>query len=146
MENNYSRAFNTESELIEWQEQRGIEVIMQSDKGEGVTYPVVEKKDIIIDGDANFIGCCRFKDHTIELLADAGPDRKSETLIHELIHAMMFEAGYDDHDEDLVKRLGKILHQVLKDNDFSFLRSDDIAFHLGSGFFREWANGGVIPK
>lgn len=112
----------------------------------GVTYPVVEKKDIVIDGDANFIGCCRFKDHTIELLADAGPDRKAETLIHELIHAMLFEAGYDEHDEELVKRLSKILHQVLQDNDFSFFRLDECKLTSTPGFFNEWTNDGAVPK
>jgi hypothetical protein len=30
------------------------------------------------------------------------------------------EAGYNDHDEDMVNRLGIILHQVLKDNRFDF--------------------------
>ncbi len=89
----------------------------------GVVYPVVEKENIIIDGDADFLGSCDYKDHIIELRSDTGQARKEQTLVHELVHAMLFESGYGDHDEELVKRLGKMLHQVLQDNDFGFLRN-----------------------
>jgi Zn-dependent peptidase ImmA (M78 family) len=42
--------------------------------------------------------------------------RKHNVIIHELIHAMLFEAGYDEQDEEQVRRLGNVLTQVLRDN------------------------------
>jgi hypothetical protein len=51
-------------------------------------------------------------------------DRTNETLVHELVHAMLFEAGYDDHEEEFVRRFATVLHQVLRDNDFSFMRGE----------------------
>lgn len=47
-----------------------------------------------------------------------------ETLAHELIHAMLYEAGYEEHDEGQVVLLGKVLAMLLRDNDFTFMRDD----------------------
>ena len=60
-------------------------------------------------------------DNLIEINDKIHKTRQDQTLVHELTHAMFFEAGLED-EEDLVNRLGLILYQVLKDNDFSWLR------------------------
>lgn len=50
------------------------------------------------------------------------PERQSQTLIHELTHAMFAEAGISiENEEDVVNRLSLVLYQVLKDNDFSWI-------------------------
>jgi hypothetical protein len=71
-------------------------------------------------------GQVTYKDAHIQIDDSLAKDRANETLIHELLHAMLFEAGYYDHDEELVKRLAAVLHQVLRDNDFSFVRGDAV--------------------
>jgi hypothetical protein len=38
---------------------------------------------------------------------------------------MLFEAGYDEQDEEQVRRLGNVLTQVLRDNNFDFMRDED---------------------
>ena len=50
--------------------------------------------------------------------------KQDQTLMHELIHAMLHEVGLDElsNDEVVVNQIGIILYQVLKDNDFSWLR------------------------
>ncbi|MGM0836023.1 MAG: ImmA/IrrE family metallo-endopeptidase [Bacillota bacterium] len=58
----------------------------------------------------------------IQLDADMSPSRINDVLIHELLHAIFCEAGYDDQDEDTINRVGKVLAQVLRDNDFGFMR------------------------
>ena len=43
-------------------------------------------------------------------------------LAHELAHGILFEAGYEGHDEEQANRLGKVLAMLLRDNDFTFMR------------------------
>jgi Zn-dependent peptidase ImmA (M78 family) len=69
-------------------------------------------------------GQVTYNDTHIEIDASTSPTRKHNVLIHELLHAMLFEAGFDDQDEDLVNRLGHVLHQTLRDNDFRFIRGE----------------------
>lgn len=60
------------------------------------------------------------------LLEESLPaSRAREVLAHEMAHGILFEAGYNDHDEDKANRLGKVLAMILRDNDFTFMREDD---------------------
>lgn len=44
--------------------------------------------------------------------------RKQQSLIHEILHAMIFEAGCENEiDEKLIKRLAMVMYQVVKEND-----------------------------
>ena len=45
-----------------------------------------------------------------------------DTFIHELTHAIFFEAGFEEHEEETVNRIAKVLTMVLRDNDFAFMR------------------------
>lgn len=89
----------------------------------GIGYAVQTVPFVEIDQNRNYQGACRPRLAVIEVLNDLAEDRQKQVLAHELIHAMMFEAGINDHDEDMVERLGIVFHQVLKDNDFTFMRS-----------------------
>lgn len=90
----------------------------------GVTYTIEERPFVDIGGGRDYQGCFRFTHSRIELLADLSHDRKHDVLCHELTHAIFYEAGYgsDAQDEDMINRIGKVLHQVLQDNDFSFMK------------------------
>lgn len=50
--------------------------------------------------------------------------KQDQTLMHEMIHAIMHEAGLDElnNDETVVNQLGIVLYQVLKENDFGWLK------------------------
>ncbi len=48
-----------------------------------------------------------------------------DVLAHELTHAILYEAGYDDHTEEEVNRIGKVLAMLLRDNDFGFMREGE---------------------
>ena len=47
--------------------------------------------------------------------------RKQQSLIHEILHGMLFEAGYEEIDEQLIKRLSMVMYQVVKENDLADL-------------------------
>lgn len=86
----------------------------------GITYSIEEKDNVIIDGNSRYAGSCDSENAIIEIKADLTNERKEETFVHELLHAILFEAGYAEHDEELVMRASKVLYQVLKDNRISF--------------------------
>ncbi|WP_321388972.1 hypothetical protein [uncultured Enterococcus sp.] len=82
----------------------------------GVAYTIVEKPFIEVDGSRDYIGHCSFENTEIAVLEDLSQERKSDVIVHELTHAIFYEAGYEEQDEDMINRIGKILHQVIIDN------------------------------
>ena len=85
----------------------------------------VKEVDGLHDGGQELLGWVTYHDNLIRLDSNASAIRKQNTLVHELVHAMLYEAGIEDQDEDLVTRLAHVLHGVLRDNDFGFLRDID---------------------
>jgi uncharacterized tellurite resistance protein B-like protein len=67
-------------------------------------------------------GHVRYPENTIEIDADLAQDRKDNVLVHEILHAVLYEAGYDEHEEELVRRAANVLHGVLRENDFGWVR------------------------
>lgn len=47
---------------------------------------------------------------------------RDQVLVHEITHGILVEAGYPDHEEEQADRISRVLYQVLKDNNFKFLR------------------------
>lgn len=86
----------------------------------GIDYKVEYKPVVKIYGSKDYTGSCNFDESIIQILDELSDDKKEQTFIHELVHAIFKEAGYDEQDEDMVNRLGIVLYQVLKDNDLRF--------------------------
>lgn len=84
----------------------------------GITYDVKEEPFIEVDGNRNYQGACEYGKTEITILKDISSERKEDVFVHELTHAIFYEAGFEDQDEDMINRVGKVLHQVIKDNDF----------------------------
>lgn len=61
-------------------------------------------------------GLCDYKKQTITLQPDMHPTAERLVLWHEVIHAVMFQLGYNDHDERLVDGLAHYIVSVLNDN------------------------------
>lgn len=57
----------------------------------------------------------------ITLLGPLNRARKEETLIHEVLHAIFFEAGYLEHNEEMVDRLTPFLYSFIKENNLDKL-------------------------
>lgn len=69
-------------------------------------------------------GQITYNDTHIQIEENLSEARSHEVLVHELLHGILFEAGYMEQDEELVRRVASVLHQVLRDNDFGFMRGD----------------------
>jgi hypothetical protein len=79
----------------------------------------------------SLFGQVTYDDGLIEIEPTLSEQRKHNVIIHELLHACLFEAGYDEQDEEQVRRLGNVLTQVLRDNDFAFMREEEEDEKLG---------------
>lgn len=84
----------------------------------GIIYDVISDEDLMDESDA--LGSCDHQNARISLYPRQAETRVEQTLYHELVHALFFEAGYDEHDEDMVNRLGIVLHQFIEEN-YQFL-------------------------
>lgn len=73
----------------------------------------------------NLYGQVTYDDSHIQIDDSLSLTRTNEIIIHELTHAIFYEAGYKDHDEELIDRISSVLHQVLRDNDFGFVQVRD---------------------
>ena len=89
-----------------------------------VDYTVTLIDDLHDRGEELF-GQVTYGDALIRIDSAPSEGRKKNILVHEMIHAMLYEAGYDEQDEDLVRRLSNVMAQVLRDNDFGFMKEDD---------------------
>lgn len=64
--------------------------------------------------EGEILGACDYDTATITLKTELSKERMEQVFCHELAHAMFYEAGFDEHDEDMINRLGIVLHGMLK--------------------------------
>jgi Zn-dependent peptidase ImmA (M78 family) len=83
----------------------------------GVTYEVKEVEGLAADHD--LYGQVTYRNNIIKFDSALHQERKEQVFVHELFHAILYEAGYDEHDEEMVRRVANVLYQVLKDNHFN---------------------------
>lgn len=82
-------------------------------------YTVEEKNLVKSEHNDLLFGRCDSQSKTIELSTDLKhQDFKNEVLVHELLHAAVYESSIDlgGEEEQVVDALGKTLHGFLKDN------------------------------
>ena len=96
---------------------------METVKIGGIVYEVSKEPDL--QGKSDEWGHIEYKTGKIVLDDSASQQIEDRTLIHEIAHGMLVEAGYNDHAEEQADRIGKILYQVLTDNDFSWLHKGE---------------------
>lgn len=98
----------------------------------GGIYYDIEYKELLSESDTQ-LGWCRYDKARIEINNTVNEQVQEQTLIHELTHAIVHEAGIDDEiDENNINKIGLILHQVLQDNDFSFIGKDKVTENVYS--------------
>lgn len=59
---------------------------------------------------------CRINEASIMLDSTLADDMKPVVLLHETMHAILEQAGVEDHPESLVKALGYGIVQMLREN------------------------------
>lgn len=94
--------------------------IPKSVKVGGKTYKV-EITDRLDIGAANCAGEILYDKLTIRILPN--PEQEMHgVLLHEIVHAMLQNHGYRDHDEQKVDELANALHALIVDNPGIFER------------------------
>jgi hypothetical protein len=83
----------------------------------GVTHEVKEVEGLAPDHD--LYGQVTYRNGVIKLDSGLRQKWKEQVFVHELSHAILYEAGYDEYDEEMVRRVANVLYQVLKDNHFN---------------------------
>ncbi|WP_369901156.1 ImmA/IrrE family metallo-endopeptidase [Lactiplantibacillus plantarum] len=88
----------------------------------GINYTVVLKKRLEDSSDACW-GVTDYPGATIYIRKELSEQKQRQTLMHEIVHAMMHEAGLDDicNDEKTVTPLGNMLDSTLASNDLAKL-------------------------
>lgn len=84
----------------------------------GMVWKVTEKPTV--DKQLNTMGISNWIYNEIEIKEDMCEQRKEETFVHELLHAIFYEAGIEEQDEDMINRVSKVLYQVLRENELKF--------------------------
>jgi hypothetical protein len=62
------------------------------------------------------MGICDYEKQTITIREGITPEVARCVLWHEIVHAMLYQLGYTDHDEKLVDGLAHSIVSVLIDN------------------------------
>ena len=96
-------------------------MIPRTIKVAGVDYDVRIVDEI--ENNPNNMGVTLHHKSVIQIKRNMSKDKQEQTFIHELLHACFYEAGYKEFAEDMINRVGTILHQVIRDNDI-FLKND----------------------
>ncbi len=80
----------------------------------GMRYTVEESNVILEHGES---GNCSFDSLKISIDAGLPPDSYNRALLHEIIHAALYELGQEEasQDEKLVDNLALALYQTLRD-------------------------------
>jgi Zn-dependent peptidase ImmA (M78 family) len=85
----------------------------------GITYIIDKNADEYLAG-AGLQGLCDANQQVIAISNSYPDERRYETFIHELLHAIVYESGGSNYlgekEEDFVFCVSKVLCQVLKEN------------------------------
>ena len=73
-------------------------------------------KEIVVDSEEDFVGRCAPNKQIIEIDKRLSPDKKVQTLLHEILHAICFEQGHMKIAEHKIDILATGILAVIKDN------------------------------
>lgn len=97
--------------------------MIESVKIGGLTYDVEEVEGLANrELEPNLGGQIDYRSLVISVEKSFAKQLQNQMFVHELTHGILVEAGYLEHEEEQADRISRVLYQVLKDNDFSFLR------------------------
>lgn len=82
----------------------------------GVNYEIKESE--IIDENPNVLGQIVYQKQEIQIKKSLLKDMKNSTIIHEIVHGILFHSGKQElnEKEDLVESISSSIYQILKSN------------------------------
>jgi len=87
----------------------------------GHTYEI--KFDDVSMADKSLLGEIDYDEKVITLRNQGKKSNIDNTLVHEIVHGILYESGYEDPNiEPFVRVFSNVLYQVLKENEWGFLR------------------------
>lgn len=87
----------------------------------GIHYRIEMEPVIDLEANGTVMGQTDYPSTSIQLLKSLSKERKEQTLIHEALHAIFYEAGYGDHDEEMINHLTPVFYQFVKQNNLDKL-------------------------
>lgn len=72
------------------------------------------------DDDRNLWGYCDYANATIYIRESLDTKRKQQVFMHEFTHAVFYESGFSEMDEEVVQRLSLTLYQTLAGKAITF--------------------------
>lgn len=89
----------------------------------GIVYDVEFKE---LDSEEGIqLGWCNYAKTKLEINNhNINEQKQKQTVIHEMTHAIIHEAGlgFGEDEERVVNHIGLVLYQVLKDNNFDWVK------------------------
>ena len=82
-----------------------------------IGYTIREVRGLRSDDDTELLGEIDYSACVIKLDRTANVQCKRVTLLHEVIHGILTNAGVQEHDESLIDAIAFGLYGVLRDND-----------------------------
>lgn len=87
---------------------------MSKVKVAGIEYTIREVPKLLES--FGYYGVIHYHTGEIQVDSNLSKERKMQVIVHELLHAIFYESGFEEHSEDMVNRLAITLHQVIVDN------------------------------
>lgn len=84
----------------------------------GVIYDIEEKEALVLE--TGNLGEVIYALTQIRIESNCSASKKEQIFVHEMLHAIFKESGYDEQDEDMINRVSITLYQVLKNNKLEF--------------------------
>lgn len=80
------------------------------------TYQVAVVEELA-DGSAELYGDIDYGKCRIRITAESDAQKQRVTLWHEVLHAILYQAGMTDHDEQVIDALAYGITQALRENE-----------------------------
>ena len=93
----------------------------------GVPYEI-ESVEGLLESGIGALGLIRYEAQKIYYDASLPDQRRDQTILHELVHAMFYESGFGEHDEDVIERLALTMFRTIKDDNGEFFRDIGLSY------------------
>lgn len=78
----------------------------------GHKYTIKERGEVLTENGKVLLGLHDARTCTIELDSGMNASRKEETLLHEIIHVMLTNGGFQDHSESMIDTIANGMLQL----------------------------------
>lgn len=96
----------------------------------GIPYTLAFETTIIDDG-ISLLGQINYTEQTIRIRSSLPPQTAALTIIHEVVHGLLTQLGFRDHDEQFIEQLSYALSGLLYANPHLLGKLGEVFTPLG---------------